>query len=141
MTKVVLDGSLALSWFLADEKADQNQQVRELIEGGATTLVPAHWPLEVVNGLLVAERRKRISQADATAALAAIARLPIETDTQTGLRAGHDTLALARQHTLSIYDAAYLELVTREGATLASRDDLLRQAAARLKVPVLPETL
>jgi predicted nucleic acid-binding protein len=141
MSTLVLDGSMALSWFLPDEKADESDEVRKLIEGGATVQVPSIWPLEVANALLVAERRKRISQADSTAALAALAKLPIELDAETGQRAGHDTIALARQHSLSVYDAAYLELATRRAATLASLDDPLRKAAEKLKVRLLPDKL
>jgi predicted nucleic acid-binding protein len=52
--------------------------------------------------------------------------------------AWHDTLALARSHHLTNYDAAYLELALRRGLPLASRDKAL-QAAARLEgVPLLP---
>ena len=52
--------------------------------------------------------------------------------------AWHDTLALARSHRLTSYDAAYLELALRRGLPLASRDKAL-QAAARLEgVPLLP---
>jgi predicted nucleic acid-binding protein len=139
MNKLVLDGSLALSWFLADEATDAGQAVRRQIEGGARVRVPAIWALEVANALLVAERRKRISQADVTAALAALQKLPIVTDTETWQRAGSDILALARQHLLSVYDAAYLELAMREAAVLASMDEPLRAVARKLQVSLLPE--
>src|SRR5437773_9863415 len=118
MKTLVLDGSMALSWFLPGEQTDQGQSVRKLIEEGARVLVPSIWALEIANALLVAERRKRITQPDSAAALAALSKLPIETDPETGTRAARDILALARQQTLSVYDAAYLELVMREGATL-----------------------
>ena len=36
---------------------------------------------------------------------------------------------LADEHTLSVYDATYLELALRLGAPLASHDDRLRKAA------------
>lgn len=141
MSKVVLDGSMALSWVLADEKTDQSEAVRKIIEEGAEVRVPSLWPLEVANALLVAERRKRISQTDTTSALAALAKLPVEIDSETGQRAGRDIIALARQHSLSVYDASYLELVTRQSAVLASLDEALRKAAEKLRVPLLPETL
>lgn len=51
--------------------------------------------------------------------------------------AWHDTLALARSHRLTSYDAAYLELALRRGLPLATRDKAL-QAAARLEgVPLM----
>ncbi len=54
---------------------------------------------------------------------------------------GGETLALARQHTLSVYDAAYLELALRRGAVLASLDGPLRSAAKKVVVPILPKKL
>ena len=38
-------------------------------------------------------------------------------------------LGVARQHRLSAYDAAYLDLAIREGLTLATQDAELRTAA------------
>ena len=45
-------------------------------------------------------------------------------------------IALARAHGLSSYDATYLDLAQRLGATLASFDRKLNQAAADLGVPL-----
>lgn len=139
MIDLVLDGSITLSWFLPGESKDDNQAVRTLIEAGARACVPSIWALEVANSLLVAERRRRISQGDSAAAWAALRKLPIETDAQTGQRDGSDILALARQGRLSAYDAAYLELAMRLGVPLASLDEVLREAARKLKVPLLPK--
>lgn len=141
MNKLVLDGSIALSWVLPDEVNDRTEGIKADIAGGCQTFVPSHWALEVANALCVAERRRRISQAETTAALAAFANIHLAEDTETGRRAGHETLALARQFALSVYDAAYLELAMRHGATLASLDGPLRAAARKLKVPVRPEHL
>jgi predicted nucleic acid-binding protein len=141
VNRLVLDASIALSWFLPGELTDKNQEVRKLIEGGARASVPSIWALEVVNALLIAERRKRISQADSAAAWAALQELPLETDEETGRRAGSNTLALARQQQLSVYDAAYLELAMRQAAPLASLDKVLRDAALALRVPLLPHMI
>jgi predicted nucleic acid-binding protein len=141
VNRLVLDASIALSWFLPGELTDKNQEVRKLIESGARASVPSIWALEVVNALLIAERRKRISQADSAAAWAALQKLPLETDEETARQAGSNTLALARQQKLSIYDAAYLELAMRKAAPLASLDEALRDAALDLRVPLLPHAI
>jgi predicted nucleic acid-binding protein len=52
--------------------------------------------------------------------------------------AWHDTLALARSHRLTSYDAAYLELALRRSLPLASRDKALQAAAQLEGVPLLP---
>ncbi len=63
-----------------------------------------------------------------------LAALPIAGDGQTVTRAWSDTIALARAHALSTYDAAYLELALREALPLASLDEKLRRAAAAVGV-------
>jgi predicted nucleic acid-binding protein len=92
--------------------------------------VPALWPLEVANALLVGEHRKRITEAKVAQFLALLQILPITVDDETALRAWQDTLHLARLHDLTVYDAAYLELTVRLGLPLASLDDKLKAAAA-----------
>jgi predicted nucleic acid-binding protein len=57
-------------------------------------------------------------------------------DGETSARAWTDTIALARAHDLSAYDAAYLELAVREGLPIATLDDRLRAAAKAVGVPV-----
>ena len=93
--------------------------------------------MEVAKGLVMAERRKRVSQADVTEALHLVHALPVMTDDETARRAGAETAALARQYDLTVYDAAYLELAMRRGATLATDDQALNRAATAAGVPVL----
>ncbi len=63
--------------------------------------------------------------------------LPIVIDGETSARAWGDTLSLARTQSLSAYDAAYLELAMRRGVPIASLDDKLKAAAAKVGVPLL----
>jgi predicted nucleic acid-binding protein len=92
-------------------------------------IVPALWHLEVGNALLMGERRKRSTNADTTRWLSLLSTLPIVVDDETMTRAWNDTLALARAHKLSVYDAAYLELALRRSLPLASLDANLKAAA------------
>ena len=141
MKRVVLDGSVALAWFLKDEATEGVLQVREQVRGAERVWVASHWPFEVANAFLVAERRNRITQADVTQAIAVLNQIPLLIDHDSEQRAGSESLALARQHGLSVYDAAYLELAMRQGAGLASVDKPLRLVADKLKLPLLPEQL
>jgi predicted nucleic acid-binding protein len=131
MSRLVIDGSVAVSWFLQDENSDYARQVRAKIPDAELVRVPNHWTLEVVNALLMAERRKRIAPATVNHAVGILRQLPIHADAETDRQAGQQTLELARQHTLSIYDAAYLELALRLGASLASLDQPLKTAARK----------
>ena len=55
--------------------------------------------------------------------------LPVTADDATARQAFTASAALARQYGLTIYDAAYLELAMRQGATLATNDSSLTKAA------------
>ncbi len=137
MKALVIDGSTALGFLMSDEQAPRACQALEALERGVPTFVPAHWPLEVANGLLMAERRKRVTHADAAEALHVVLSLPIDIDPETSLHVAGETSGLARQYGLTIYDAAYLELAMRLGATLATSDAALAKAAKKAGVAVL----
>ena len=57
-------------------------------------------------------------------------------DAATEARAWSDTISLARQHALTAYDAAYLEIAIREGVPIATLDAPLKVAAQALGVPI-----
>lgn len=133
MSSIVLDNSVVLSWCLQDE-AEQlaEQAMRRVIEYGA--IVPGTWRYELRNALVVNERRGRLSAADTAATLADRRQMRIAID-QT-----HDegvVIALAREHNLSVYDAAYLEVALRHTLPIASLDQRLLQAALALKISIL----
>ena len=138
MKALVVDGSTALGFVLKDERGADALKALDAIESGVATFVPAHWSVEVANGLIMAERRKHASQAEITEALNLISALPVIVDDETALRVGRDTAALARQYGLTVYDAAYLELAMRRGASLATTDRALAQAAKAAGVQGFP---
>jgi predicted nucleic acid-binding protein len=137
MRALVIDGSTALGFLMSDERAPGALAALDALERGVPTFVPSHWPLEVANGLLMAERRKRATQADVAEALNAVLSLPFEIDGETARRVAGETGGLARQYGLTIYDAAYLELAMRRGATLATGDAELARAAKKAGVNLL----
>ncbi len=135
MTRFVLDASVALSWCFEDEAdAAADALLRSL--DARTAVVPGLWSLEVVNVLLGAERRGRITAAGSGRFLRLIEALPIEVDAETPARAAREGVVLARAHGLSAYDAAYLELAVRHGIPLATRDRALAAAARAVGVEV-----
>ena len=135
MTDFVLDASVALAWFLDDEQAPQADKVRaRLIRDRA--FVPQLWHLEVRNGLIIAERRGRLSATRMNECLEALKWLPIQTDSGAALEM---VVSLARSHKLSVYDAVYLELAKRRDAALASLDGALLRAAGEESVRVLDQ--
>ena len=135
MNDFVLDASVALAWFLDDEQAPQADNVRgRLVRDSA--LVPQLWRLEVRNGLIIAERRGRLSATRMNECLEALKWLPIQTDSEVVLEM---VISLARMHKLSVYDAVYLELAKRRDVALASLDGALLRAAAKESVRALDQ--
>ncbi len=129
----VLDGSVTMAWYFADESNPYADSVLSDLES-AHALVPSLWSLEVANTVLVGERRKRSTEAQAAAWLGILESLPIAVDGETTSHAWSSTLALARSQNLSAYDAAYLELAMRRGLPLATLDDKLKAAATAVGV-------
>lgn len=134
MPSFVLDCSVTLPWFFEDEIDGYADSIlRLLVKEEATT--PSLWTLEVVNGLLGAQRRGRLSAEDVTNALAMLAELDIAVEQQSP--AATAVLTVAREHGLTAYDAAYLELAMRESIPVATNDQDLAKAAKRAGVGVL----
>lgn len=131
----VVDASVVMSWCFQDESDAYSDMVLDALIA-CTAHVPAVWPLEIGNVLLVAERRKRLSEADSTRFLALLAALPIHVEQEPPARMTTEILSLAREHGLSSYDASYLDLAMRKELPIATRDSALIRAAKKVKVAV-----
>jgi predicted nucleic acid-binding protein len=129
----VLDCSVTICWYFQDEVNDYAEAVQDEF-AHVQAIVPAIWPLEVANALLMGERRKRSSEAQATAWTQHLATMPISVETLASAQAWGSVLAIARAYDTSAYDAAYLELAIRRGLPLATVDKKLKPAAARAGV-------
>ncbi len=136
MTAFVLDASVALAWCFADEASPATDALLDRL-ADEEAVAPALWPLEVANALVMAERRARLSVAGLSRSVKLLQQLAVEIDEEGHRRAFQDLLNLARSERLTPYDAAYLELALRLGVPLASKDARLRNAAARLGLPLL----
>lgn len=126
--RLVVDSSVAIAWCFPEERDDYPQAVLGALSRGRA-VVPHLWHLEVANTLLVGERRKRSTQANTAAWLGFLSALPIDVDDETRTRAFGEILSLAREHGLSAYDGAYLELAMRRRLPLATLDEKLKSAA------------
>jgi predicted nucleic acid-binding protein len=132
----VIDTSVAMAWCFEDEATEATEAVLDRLNNDQA-VVPAIWPLEVANVLLVAERRGRLSEAQASRFLELLAQLPIDVDDSAADMSA--IVATGRRHTLSAYDASYLVLAERLGAALATLDQPLTQAARKAGVQLLIE--
>ena len=122
----VVDASIALAWLL-DEGNDYANRVMDRLPR-TRAIAPALWPTEVANGLLMAERRKRIVADDAAHLLQLFNGLAVDiADDQPPLM---DIFATAKRLRLTVYDASYLSLAQHLKLPLASLDQQLLAAAA-----------
>jgi predicted nucleic acid-binding protein len=133
----VVDASIAVAWVHPAQATPQTDSLLESVYEGAPLEVPALWPLEVSNALLVLERRKKLTGAERETALAALRKLSVKIDHEMAGLAFAKLSDLVSRHQLSAYDAAYLELAQRRKLPLACKDGTLRSAAMVLKVKVI----
>ncbi len=132
----IIDNSVVMAWCFKDETNQYADHILDRLEL-STGFVPSIWPLEVSNVLLVAERKKRIGEADSARFIALLSELPINVEQETPERMMKEIFALARKHNLSSYDASYLDLAMRKGLPIATLDKNVLAAAKQSKVPVL----
>jgi predicted nucleic acid-binding protein len=125
----VIDASATLPWRFADESTPWTEALLDRAEAGEEILVPAHWPLEVANGLLVAQRKGRVTDAQVSEFLEDLAALPIRVIPAAAAQLPA-ILRLAKQYRLTAYDAAYLDLTQHASLPLATLDADLRKAAS-----------
>lgn len=134
--RLVVDASVTVSWCFEDEKAPYTEWVLHRMAEGAEAVVPSLWPFEMVSALLQAERRKRLTAAQATLFLEQLESFNIVVDAIPLSRVFGQVFLEARQQNLTAYDAAYLELALRRGLPLATVDDHLKRAAKDLGIPI-----
>ena len=82
----VLDCSTAMAWCFEDEDSRHADRILERF-AISPAVVPTIWPLEVVNVLIVAQRKRRITLAASARFLTLLRSLPIRTDEETSRRA------------------------------------------------------
>jgi predicted nucleic acid-binding protein len=133
---LVLDSSVTVAWYVPDEGSSATRSLLDrVVEQGA--IVPQHWQLEVGNALLLAMRRRRVSQQRRAEAMEQLLRMQLSVDGETLNHAWARSLAIADRHRLTLYDACYLELAQRKGLPLATLDRDLRMAGEALGLELL----
>ena len=136
MTAFVLDASVAVAWCVDDEASALTDAL--LVRAGdGGIVVPPHWHLEVLNVLLMAEKRGRLQNGAAAIRLQTFAKIQIAVDDEMAALAWTRVREIAQGDNLTAYDAAYLELASRSALPLATLDRALADAARRAGVALL----
>ncbi len=135
----VVDSSVTMAWCFEDEANSYTEAVLDRLRQ-EEAIVPAIWPLEVANVLLVGERRHRLTEAQSLRFVQLLQALPIAVDGEVLTTSFGYLLALGREYNLSAYDAAYMELAARRGLPLATQDGRLSAAAKQMGILLMHRT-
>ena len=131
----MLDTSVTMAWLFEDETTRTTEAILDRLTS-EDALVPTLWTYEVGNVLLMAERRKRITEAQGRRFTQLLESLPIRISDSHLNSLWSNAVVVAREHGLSVYDGTYLDLAMREGIPLATRDKALRKAAKKLGIKI-----
>jgi predicted nucleic acid-binding protein len=124
----VVDCSVAARWYLPDEATTYTDKVLERLQA-EPAFVPPLWLSEFVNVFLKLERQKKLGRGLAKNIFLESQNLKLAVDRQSV--APELLYNLAKKHSLSAYDATYLELALRLKIPLATYDGGLAAVAKR----------
>jgi predicted nucleic acid-binding protein len=131
LKRAVLDASVVLKWFLPDE--DRGQVALDLLNlylsDDLEIIVSSLLEYEIINGLVVAQKRGRIKEEVIIAAIEGFLNLGIKTVRVSGLYSR--VLHFCRVYSRSAYDASYLALAEAEQIHLITADETLYNAVKK----------
>jgi predicted nucleic acid-binding protein len=137
LSSIVVDASVTLAWCFADEQTPLALKVLERLKAGDQALVPSFWSLEVLNSLLVGEKRGRISPEETLAFLGDLVAMNPSFDHASVEQVNGPIQKLCRDYGLTPYDALYVDLAMRMKCPLATQDQAQRTAANALNIECL----
>jgi predicted nucleic acid-binding protein len=125
LKRIVIDASVVLKWFLADEEYSQSalalldKYVSFELEIVASSLLE----YEVLNGLFIAKKRGRIEQEKVMMAVEGFLSLEIEQKNISSIY--QKVMHFSEAYNLTVYDASYLGVADEEGIELVTADRTL----------------
>jgi predicted nucleic acid-binding protein len=134
---IVIDASLVIALVLREANVGEPAAVYEALQTDLL-MVPAHWPVELANALLVNQRRGRIPAATIDAIIDNLFAFRPIIDTSPSLDQITSVIQFATKEKLTVYDAVYVQLALTRNAYLATIDTDMRACARRLDIPLLP---
>lgn len=124
----VVDASYVLSFLMADEGSKEVDDFFDLYTKGVIQCSSSSiLSLEVLNALVMASRRKRVTEAQAKELAQKFLALQISLDVSDYAQC----MSAALNYSITVYDASYLVLAQREGIQLKTHDSQLKKIIAR----------
>ena len=123
MTRVVVDASVAIKWFVPEELS---AEASRLLVPEYELLAPDLLWAELGNVLWKKHRRGELDQRTAARLLAAFSRIPIEFHAAKSWTV--PALELAMRHGLTVYDGLYVALAAGSDCRVITADRRLREA-------------
>lgn len=121
----IADCSITVSWFFYDERDKYSDFTLDYCYK-FRAIVPPLWRLEVINAILIAEKRARIKSAEVVKIIDFLNSLPIDISILDFPM--QEIINVARANNLTSYDATYLLTAMHEGLPIATNDKALIKA-------------
>lgn len=125
MKIAVIDASVILKWYLPDEKYGQKAigLLDKYISNELDFVAPSLLAYEVMNGLMIAQKRGRVAENKILAAIDGFVNLEIKFKNLSGFYP--KVIHYCRAYNVSAYDASYLAVAEGEGVSLITADERL----------------
>lgn len=133
--RMVVDASITAAIILDDEVSERDGPIGEALRE-ADLYIPAHWSIEMTSLLLTLEKRKRVTRQRRNEHFNTAKELLASATIDPAVMS-RKVMDLAVTASLTAYDAGYLELAIRLGASLATNDTALIAAGPAHGVPIL----
>jgi predicted nucleic acid-binding protein len=134
--EIAVDASFAAAWCFADEATPETDKYfRHAAAHGI--IVPSLWIYEIANLIWAAEKRMSISLIEAQDRLRVLSALVIDEELPVKAHVWTRVIEIARQFSLTVYDATYIELAQRRDVPLATRDKAMIAVAGQLNIQLI----
>ncbi len=125
MKQAVIDASVALKWYLEDEEYSLKAMglLERYVSDDLDIIAPFLLEYEVINGLIIAQKRGRVENKKVITAVDGFMDLEIKMKSLSGLYS--KVLHFCSVYKCSAYDAAYLALADNEDIPIVTADERL----------------
>jgi predicted nucleic acid-binding protein len=123
LKRMVIDASVVLKWYLTDEELGVKaiSLLGEYVSNELDILAPSLLEYEIMNGLMIAQKRGRIKEEKILSAIEGFENLGINLRSLSHLYP--QVIHFCKTFSRSVYDASYMALALDEGISLITADE------------------